>query len=344
MRGSGWLLFGFLICALVACGSSNRRDTARRGSGGSGGTAGSSGSSGSSGKSGDAGSSGAAGDSSGGSTGTGGGAGTGTGGISGSGNAGGEGGGDMEPVDALVTAFCTAARACCEETMQGVAGLVACEQQFPGQVDALGLVRRGTVLVNDDALSACIDAYKRAESSCTLTEVFTECHGMFVGTLAAGDSCTDVLECARDAGPMVCLKIQDGVADPNVGTCTVPPRGTMGTECAGNCALGADCSTTNSSPDDSVPLALCHEEDGLYCPLGETCSPIVSDGTECTWNEACGSDGFCVSTCGTRGDAGDECLFDYECEKGLTCSDARLCVEEPLANAYVCAGHPPTMN
>jgi hypothetical protein len=172
--------------------------------------------------------------------------------------------------------------------------------------------------------------------------VLAACRGIFVGTVADDGECTSVMECDRASGPKVCLKIQNGQADPNVGTCLTPPRGTSGTACALSCEEGEECSTTASAPDSDIPLALCHEEDGLFCPIGESCAAIVEDGEYCQWNEACGSDGFCLSMCESRSGAGESCQFNYGCETGYACIEGE-CTPEPLANGYVCTGNPPSM-
>jgi hypothetical protein len=220
--------------------------------------------------------------------------------------------------------------------------LESCESGFPSYVNGIQLTQQGTVTLDDATLSDCTEAFERAAVNCTLEEVERSCHGIFVGTLAEGEPCTDVSECRRDEGPTICKIVQSG-SDPNVGVCADPGRGTLGTPCAQSCEVGADCSTTSISGDDTAPTALCYEEDGLYCPIGETCAEVVTDGVECTWHEACGSDGFCDSNCRTLAGLGDDCDFNWGCEAGLMC-DGGECVPEPFVNSYTCVGQPPSID
>jgi hypothetical protein len=334
-----------LLATLVACGSSERGESSSSsGGGGAGGPSGSSGG-GSSGASGAGGANGgSAGRATGGRSGNPSGGASGSasgGGGSGGAGAGGEGGSpEPDTLDTLVDAFCSAARNCCGIAGEPVEALAACEDQFRGAIDTIALVEGGTISLNQAALSECIEAYERARTSCTLTEVLATCRGIFVGTVADNRACTNVMECDRASGPKVCLKIQ-GAQDPNVGTCLTPPRGTNGTPCLVSCEEGEECSSTASAPDADLPMAFCHEEDGLFCAIGESCAPIVADGEYCQWHEACGSDGFCLSTCESSSQAGESCQFNYGCEAGYACIEGE-CAPEPLANGYVCTGQPPS--
>jgi hypothetical protein len=364
-------VLGALTVCAVACGKSDKPVPAARG--GSGGSAGASGKGGAAGrgggagtgvggtagatggKGGSAGTSGSSGSGSGGDGGDGGtraggggkagASGAGSGGTSGNGaGTAGDGGGAGEgsnPLAPLIDAFCAAARACCAIAGQPAGALEQCEDQVVGTNGNFALVAGGTVEVDATALAACVAAFEAAETECVLTDVRTACRGILRGTLDDGDDCTDVMECDRSAGPMVCKKLQQGTADPNIGVCTPPPRGTLGDPCALSCEEGQECSTTSSSPDDTYPLTLCFEADGLYCPLGESCAAIVPDGDDCTYNEACGSDGFCVSTCETLAGAGDVCQFNYGCQDGLACVSSE-CTPEPFANNDTCFGSMPS--
>ena len=322
--------------------------------GGRGGTAGSAGHA-QSGRAGQAGAAGSAAGTGGGTGGHSGSAAAGTGGItenggrSGSGEAGesgtsnaGQGGGTPGPLGPLIDAFCSTARTCCASAGMPPGPLVECEQGFSGQVDTVALLAKGTVTLDDSAFAACVAAYEAASKSCVLTTVVEACHGLFRGTLADGAPCSDAFECDRSAGPKICLKLQNS-ANPNIGVCQTPPRGTSGTPCLASCGTSDNCSTTVSNPDDTVPLAFCYEADGLYCPLGDACAPLVANGAGCEWNEACGSDGFCDSTCASIGHLGDPCQFNFGCGSGLVC-DSGFCVAEPVANDEICAGSPPSLD
>jgi hypothetical protein len=269
-------------------------------------------------------------------------AGAGAGGASGTGGDGGKGG-EMgsNPLSPLIDAFCAAARACCALAGEPEGALVTCEQQAAATNGNVALVAGGTVEVDSAALSACVSAFEAAATGCVLTDVLTACRGILRGTLDDGDACADVMECDRSAGPMVCKKLQQGTADPDIGVCTPPPRGTLGDPCGSSCEEGQECSTTSSSPDDTYPITFCFEADGLYCPLGESCAAIVPDGGECSYDQTCGSDGFCLSSCEPLADEGDTCQFNYGCQAGLACV-AGECAREPFANGDTCIGHPPS--
>jgi hypothetical protein len=281
-------------------------------------------------------------------SGKGGGAGASSGGAgttgAGTGGDGGEGGAmDESPLSPLIDAFCAAARSCCAIAGEPAGALEACENQAAAANGNVALAAGGTVDIDAAALAACVAAFEAAATECVLTDVLTACRGILRGTLGDGDACSDVMECDRSAGPMVCRKLQMGTADPDIGVCTPPPRGTLGDACASSCEDGQECSTTSSSPDDAYPTAFCFEADGLYCVQGESCAAIVPDGDECTYNEACGSDGFCVSSCESLAGPAEMCQFNYGCQAGLACVEGK-CAPEPFANSYTCVGHPPSFN
>ncbi len=267
------------------------------------------------------------------------GAGTTGAGTSGDGGSGGEMG--RNPLAPLIDAFCAAARSCCAIAGEPAGALEACEDQAAAANGNVALAADGNVEVDSTALAACVTAFEAAATECVLTNVLTACRGILRGTLDDGDACSDVMECDRSAGPMVCKKLQQGTADPDIGVCTPPPRGTLGDPCGSSCQEGQECSTTTSSPDDTYPISFCFEADGLYCPLGEACAAIVPDGGECAYHQACGSDGFCLSSCESLAGAGETCQFNYGCQSGLACVEGE-CAPEPFANSYTCVGHPPS--
>jgi hypothetical protein len=257
------------------------------------------------------------------------------------GEPGASGASDQGPLAPLVAAYCAAARSCCASAGAAVEQLSGCEQAFVAQSDNVALAKSGHVEVNSKALAACVDAYVAAKTTCVLDGVLTACHGILVGIIAEGGACSDVLECDRREGPKVCLRVQG--SSEQSGICKTPPRGRDGAACAVTCETGANCSTNASSPDASVPLTLCHEEDGLYCALDQRCAAIVAAGGECNFDEACGSGGYCDSTCRAVGRSGDDCNFDYACGPGLACVDD-VCRAAPLANGETCVGYPPSFD
>lgn len=260
--------------------------------------------------------------------------------MAGQGGEAGELGADLGPLGPLIASYCASARHCC--TQSGMTGaLDNCEASFAAQSDNVRLVADGKALVDAEALARCVAAYETAGTTCTQEGISAACHGILVGTVADDGACTDALACDRKSGPKVCLKIQGAPGD--IGTCKTPPRGLSGDPCAQSCENGAECSSTTSSPDDSVPITLCYEADGLYCELGYSCMPLVGGSQACTWNEACGSGQFCDSTCQPLGQSGDSCQFTFGCADGLSCV-AGSCTPAPLASSYVCVGYPPSFD
>lgn len=248
---------------------------------------------------------------------------------------------DQGPLAPLIAAYCAAARSCCSAAGEPLEPLSGCERAFVEQSDNVLLAKTGHVEIDAQALAGCVAAYTEAKATCVLDGVLAACHGIFIGNVAAEGACSDVLECDRSKGPKVCLRIQ-GSADA-LGICKTPPRGKDGDACAQSCETDGNCSSNASSPDASVPLTLCHEEDGLYCSLGTSCVPLGATGDECTFDEACGSGGYCDSTCKPLGAAGDACQFDFACGLGLACVNG-ACVPAPVASEETCVGYPPSFD
>jgi len=257
------------------------------------------------------------------------------GGTAGSGDAGAAGATvELGMFAALATGFCAAARACCAEAGQSLQALDTCEAGFAEQVDAVRLVTRGTVRLDESALAACADAYAGAAASCSLADVTARCHGILLGTRSVGETCTDVLECDRTEGDRVCVVDRAGE-----GRCRATRRAGADASCFGSCEMGVSCSSTNFSTDASTWL--CYEADGLYCsPETAACAPIASAGAPCDDDAACGSTAYCDGECATRGGVNAACDFGYACMKGLVCTDGR-CQVPPFVTGYVCLGHLP---
>ncbi len=248
---------------------------------------------------------------------------------------------DWGPLAPLIAAYCGAARACCAQAGAPLGSLSGCEQAFANQSDNVALAKSGNVDVEPNALAACVRAYDAAKTSCVLDVALAACHGILVGKIAEGGPCSDVLECDRSKAPKVCLKLQD--SSEMLGVCQTPPRGKDGDACAQSCEEGANCSSNVSAPDASVPTTLCYEKDGLYCPIGMACAPIALADDDCVFDEACGSSGYCDSTCKALGQAGDACQFNFGCAAGLACIDD-ACAPEPVASDETCVGYPPSFD
>ena len=273
--------------------------------------------------------------------------GTGNGGMGNGGQAtGGADGGaageaDLGPLGGLIEAFCATARACCPGAGQPAQALEHCEDSFLAQSYNVSLVAAGKVTIDSTALGTCIAAYQQAATSCVIDGIEDACHGILIGSVADGGDCTDVAECDRNQGAKVCQKFIDGG---DVGTCQTPPRGENGDPCSISCAVGANCSVTSVSPDDSYPTTLCYEADGLFCRPGYSCMPLVSYGDYCTGSDACGSDGFCNGdTCDALLAPGADCSFGPMCGHESLCENGH-CVAMPFANTSSCVGYPPSFD
>jgi hypothetical protein len=276
---------------------------------------------------------------------------TGTGGTSagGSGGAGGAGGSVPDAIQALASAFCAAAKSCCVSSYPS-ANLADCESKFPSRLQVYPLVEKGTVTIDQTALSVCIGVYKAAASTCTMTGLEAACHGVFVGAQGEGQACGGTgkfgsYECKPINGTESCYW-QDSKSYPNKpGICASIPRGKSGDVCSTTCLLDKTCVVDMIG--GAAPFsASCFEEDGLYCSVASNpavCKPILHLGDACTWDpNCCGSGGTCSgmsNTCVTYAKVGEPCSYAY-CRDDLTCSNGNKCVEQPFASDSVCKGTP----
>ena len=310
-----------IACAGAGCGSDKAApsDGAAGGSGATSGAGGSGGSADASGRAGDSGSDG--------------------------GNPADAGSGDRtvtlpDGVTAYVNAFCAAVRSCCQKAGLGSPdALATCESQFPQQSEILALVGRGTVTPNSIALAACATALGQTASDCTLPSA---CQGLWSGTRSGGEACSQAAECAGP-GAAVCLLMLDADGGtPAAGVCRPAPRGASGGACLGSCASGMDCSVTSVTPEMNPPLALCYDEDGLFCDLDtQNCAGLRAPGATCDLDDQCGIGGYCNSSsvCATRKGAGQACTFSSECSRreNLICAQS-ICAKTPFVTDYLCSG------
>lgn len=249
-------------------------------------------------------------------------------------------GGMIGTATPLVDAFCAAARACCAKDGRPLEPLANCEQNA-GATFGAAQVSAGTIRVDGAAFDACVAAYQRAATSCTFTEVMTACRGIFIGTLSSGATCTQVADCRRDQRPMVCVLIQttSGVT-PTTGTCQPAPRGAENDACLASCPIGRDCSIGLLSGMPNPPLALCYEQEGLFCDSDQTCKPLKPLGAaECFYDEGCGTGNYCLPGCERLLTVGAACQYDRSCGPGYTCA-AGACAPAPLATDGACEGYP----
>jgi hypothetical protein len=282
--------------------------------------------------------------------GTGGSSGTGgkTGGTSGNGGTG--GGAAAALLQPLGNAFCTAAKSCCGLGSYPTAALADCESKFLSRFQFYPMVDKGTVTVDQSALAACLAAYNKAATACTVTPLYTACKGVFVGTKAEKQPCGSgnqlgSLECKLAGGSAACFW-ENSSTDPAVtGVCINITHGKDGDECSTSCAKNETCISDIFGGTASNP-ATCFEEDGLYCAWSKkpvVCRPIRQIDQACTSDQnACGSGNYCdwtTNTCQVIKKLGESCE-DASCTNDLMCGTNLKCIEQPFASEFVCQGTP----
>jgi hypothetical protein len=253
----------------------------------------------------------------------------------GGGNAGGGGGGvdgaaTVKLLQPTVDAFCAAARSCCAKQSEP-ATLTDCESAFPSNNATVASLASGAATLDPTALAACLAAYQAAATSCNENPVLSACRGVVIGTRPENAPCTNGAECLRVGGSNTCLITEQ---NGTVGVCRKIAHHKAGDACDFTCRKGEDCT---SSTYGDAPLDLCFEDDGVYCDyLHEpaTCKSILTLGAACTDDEACGSTGFCQTTCQKRGVEGDPCT---RCLDSLSCINGK-CQSPPFASANTCEG------
>jgi hypothetical protein len=233
----------------------------------------------------------------------------------------------------VVAAFCQSARTCCSKAAMEM-NLDDCEDKLLKEQPAASL-KGGSVLLDREALSACVAAYQQAATDCEENPVVKACEGVFIGTNDAGESCSDNgRDCRSDKGTSTCLiTAQNGT----MGVCTQVPHGKAGDPCVFTCRSDESCQTTTFGSSD-VELTLCFENEGLYCNYTlspAVCQPLVGMGQPCDLSDACGTNGICDQTCKPVGKEGDTC---GNCRHDLTCLNGH-CVSPPFASVNSCDGH-----
>jgi hypothetical protein len=258
-------------------------------------------------------------------------------GCSGNGTSASPGGGDGgASLDALRAAFCKAARSCCAAAGSPPEPLATCESELDRQIPLFASVVKGTIVVDEVKLRACIARIDEQSRTCQGPE--DVCVEAFSPTLSEGASCDLADECKEPNGqPIACVKIL-ATADsgPTPGVCRLIPIGKGGDACAASCPQGKDCSATITGPAGTASvLTICREDDGLYCDSSRHCAPLLADGAPCT--TGCASTSFCSAVCTPRKSEGSACASFAECRAGLACASAK-CVPPVFATAKLCRG------
>jgi hypothetical protein len=234
---------------------------------------------------------------------------------------------------------------------------------FPSRLHTLAFVNKGTVKIDSTALAACIAAYNQTATTCAYHSLVTACRGVFVGTKAENEPCgvggsnaSGVYECQKSDGPEKCTWTGDPSSPAVTGVCHRLVHGKNGDPCDSSCASGEECSV-DTFGSSSLTLAMCFEDDGLYCGFGasgDACAPIVAQGESCVADYPAGPFsvlGSCASTsycdpvaleCKAAGTIGQSCSsFDSACLRGLTCAEDGKCADLGFASWFTCEGEPP---
>jgi hypothetical protein len=239
-----------------------------------------------------------------------------------------------------------------------------CREAFDlagGMGTTVAAVKRGTATYDGQLAAQCLGAFP---SDCTARpELPFNCSDMLMGTVPAGGSCVQGIECA---GRAECMK-PPGCGDACcVGSCadhpmscaTACPDGTTcdGSACVPTSPVGASCTTSSAC----TPPALCSFPVGSW--EGGVCASPAASGAACdpTRTLTCvRPDDYCDTTTGTctrRHAAGaacsssDECAGDAPCKAG-TCvaassvggpcgDDVHTCLGMLVCSGGVCAAPP----
>jgi hypothetical protein len=245
----------------------------------------------------------------------------------------------LGPIEPAVSAYCGAVSTCCG--MGTPVTLDTCESNYAMQSANFASLAAGLVALDATVLAKCQAAYA-GPNPCDLNAVVAACQGLFIGTRAVNESCTQGYDCDRSQGEMTCLIAGDCNTNP-MGVCTPVPHAKEGETCLATCETGEDCSSTTCGVGDTN--ALCFEDDGLYCEYfdsGSICRPITPVGTTCSSSasQECGSEAYCDVTCKALSKLGEDC--GYGCRHELQCDpDTMKCVDPVWNDEYSCMGYAP---
>jgi hypothetical protein len=244
----------------------------------------------------------------------------------------------LGPIEPAVNAYCGAVANCCASG--GPVATDMCESSYAAQSPNLASLAAGLVTLDPDVLAKCQAAYAGA-GQCDLNTVVAACQGLFLGTRAVNEPCTQGYDCDRSQGEMTCLIAGDCNDNP-MGVCAPVPHAKEGETCLSTCYSGEDCSSTTCGIGDTN--ALCFEDDGLYCEYfdsGAICKPITPLGSTCSssGSQECGSEAYCDVTCKPLSKLGEAC--GYGCRHELQCGPDTKCVDPVWNDEYSCMGYPP---
>lgn len=241
----------------------------------------------------------------------------------------------------LASAFCDAARDCCKSHLDDS----FYETCVGNNLDTIPLtyLKKGSVIVDKNALIRCVMAYRDAAPTCSRRPIDEACVNIVVRDKQIGETCRrnyGGFDCSRSEQETTCL--QDA-PDSSTGVCTPIIHGAEGDECAVSCTSKAGCPSAFSPlfTPTTWPLAVgCFEEDGLVCSLGSQspprCNRTVPRGATCpaycAYHDTCRSNASGLTTCQGEPREGEPCGDSVRCAEELECSNG-TCVPARLGQS-----------
>ncbi len=256
----------------------------------------------------------------------------------------GDGTGAVELSDlpaALANLLCGSLGGCCKASSFAFEEAECRRVQTANFDDELTGLDPAKVHYDAEAASDCLAAL-RSNIQCGRvndSSANAACNRVFTGTVGPGQACTDSMECARPAGGSVyCEPAAEGstaeVCTPSAGSAAV--HGKAGQACNGSCEDDSCSIGVATGPGDTatpVALAVCYQNEGLYCGPTGTCEALLGLGQNCSDFSACTTDLFCdfsTSVCTAPRELGAPCQGSDECKSGYCDGDNAACAERAV--------------
>ncbi|MBL8717746.1 MAG: hypothetical protein JNL79_17305 [Myxococcales bacterium] len=235
--------------------------------------------------------------------------------------------------DKLADAVCgKPASTCCTKSGFGFDEAGCRDGVKAGCADRVDDVKAGDSVFDASAFPACVDAWAKLETACTVNlleflRTYPPCQQLFRGTTAPGDTCTDDVECAgppgafgtcTDAGTCVQLTIVGKDAPCNIAG-----------DVRATCDLGLFCNVTGGGAD---PKGTCK----AARKVGETCS--FSRWFECGYGYVCQGGTGSSPKCAEGKPGGATCGGDWECASWQCASGRCSAANYPVASKGLCGG------
>jgi len=198
--------------------------------------------------------------------------------------------------------------------------------------DRVADVEAGDSVFDATAFPACADAWAKIETACTVNlleflRTYPPCQQLFRGTTAAGDGCTDDVECAGPPGAFgTCT---------DAGTCAQftivgkdAPCNVAG-DVRATCDLGLFCNVTGGGTD---PKGTCK----AARKVGETCTS--SRWFECGYGYVCQGGTGGTAKCAEGKAGGATCGGDWECASWKCAAGRCAAANYPVASKALCGG------